>query len=86
MSQDFDLFSCILFWIYPRVVEFVFTGVGECGRFKASKIAQRGKQNCEFTKKSPVLASAAEDTTCFKVLYSICIGALSMSVFVLKKK
>ena len=34
----------------------------------------------------PVSASAAEDTTCIRVLDSICMGSLKVSVFVLMKK
>ena len=76
MSQDFDLFCCMLSLTKPAVAELLdLIGVGGCGCPRDSKACRIGRAICAFMSVPAVSASAAEEKTCRRVLHVTKIGA-----------
>lgn len=72
--------------MHPSAVELsILRGVRGWVCFMASRICLIGMQNYALPTIPPVAASAAEETTCFSVLHSMCIGVLSCLLSFLNK-
>ena len=71
MSHDFDRFCVILSCTNALAVELsTLIGVGGCGCPKAMRVRRNGIAVFALWKRALISASAAEVTTCLRVLHS----------------